>query len=754
MTGLNSKLFARIITRNREIYLLKIITLATAFATSVLIILFSLNEYGYDRFHKDPYALFRLLERNINEQYEGNRLSAKIPPRVVDHLNDAFKKSLLIARVKIMHEITVILADKRFEDQTVHAVDPAIKHVFSFDMVDGDAGSFALSKETVVMLSAEAAQKYTGSSKSAGKKIKLYTFGDTIEARVIAVFRDFPKNTHEHFDVLIAFGDAWITSLNFHPEETGVYGRALAGKPQEYQTFINKTHGETGVVYEFQPLPEVYFGPRVLGEDAKHGDRYSVTILVCIAGLILFLALTTFINLTTLTLPYRSKEIAVRKLAGVSQASLVYAFLKESFLLTGVSLVIGLSILLLTSSYIEPMLDLYIPALVFKGDASLMLTVAVLFIILAIAPVFMTRRFVQASPNRLLSTDTITFPKFKRVITFLQLGISIFLIIASLVVRRQIDYSLLKEPGRNHDQVVYLNCPSGLTNEGVHALRSSWKRFNPNIVDVMAVSQLPDRLSSKEVGSTFYSLQVDPGFLEFFGLKMQAGNWFRVNAGDSIIVTNKIGSDMMGNTSANVIGVIEDLSGQFNQPEKPVKIRLAPDYNYNWLCVRVLEVDIRRTVRQLADDFSTGGEKAYVHFLDSHFESWLDYQDRLNVLSGILAVISGLLSCFAIYGLSVSLVRDKLKQIAVHKLYGAHTVHITRLLVMEFATQMLLALIVFGPLTYIFLNELLRTFVYATKLSWLDPVYPIAYCAFIITTLCGFQALSLNRSDLTTALKG
>ena len=193
---------------------------------------------------------------------------------------------------------------------------------------------------------------------------------------------------------------------------------------------------------------------------------------------------------------------------------------------------------------------------------------------------------------------------------------------------------------------------------------------------------------------------------------------------------------------------------RFNQPEKPVLIKLANDYNYNWLCVRVLEVDIRRTVRLLSENFSTGGETAHVNYLNPHFTSWIDYQDRLNILSGILAVISVVLSCFAIYGLSVSLVRDKLKQIAVHKLFGAHTIHITYLLVMEFVKQMAIALAIFGPLTYILLNELLRTFVFATKFSWLDPVYPIAYCAVVIVSICGFQAISLSRTDFAAALKG
>lgn len=145
--------------------------------------------------------------------------------------------------------------------------------------------------------------------------------------------------------------------------------------------------------------------------------------------------------------------------------------------------------------------------------------------------------------------------------------------------------------------------------------------------------------------------------------------------------------------------------------------------------------------------------KADVSFLDKHFEDWLRYQDKLNRLSEVLAIISGLLSCFAVYGLSISVVRDKLQQIAVHKLFGASSVNISRLLMREFTRALVKAILIFGPLTYLFLKEILRTFVYSTHFIWLDPLVPLAYCCAIIALLCVFQSLNLNRHELSAALK-
>ena len=232
------------------------------------------------------------------------------------------------------------------------------------------------------------------------------------------------------------------------------------------------------------------------------------------------------------------------------------------------------------------------------------------------------------------------------------------------------------------------------------------------------MTQLPNQIKSKEINSEFYFVGVDPAFGNFFDVQMIKGNWFKANAGDTILVVNEMAEKLLSNGAQNVIGVFRDFGGQFNQPELPIKINLVPHYNYNFLCVKILEVDIRKTINFLSTYFVDGKQKATISFLNPRFKEWLGYQDRLNALSEILSVISGLLSCCAIYGLSVSIVRDKLKQIAVHKLFGASTLRITRLLVREFTGEMIKAILVFGPLTYLIINELLRSFVYATDFMW------------------------------------
>jgi putative ABC transport system permease protein len=747
--GVGFRLFKRIMFRNTEAYLLKVAALSIALATSIVIAVFSLEEFGYDRFHTNPQLVFRVIQKRLDENYGGNRLSSKIDDDFIKTLTSQHKDSLIIGRVKVLGRVTIITDGAIVSDQKVHAVDTTIDRIFSLDIIHGNITNFKTQDYSHIIVSSEFAEAHWAHTNVAGKKIRLYTFKDTVHASIAAVFRSFPQNSHEKFDLLMSFRTKDISSLNFNADETGVYGRSLGKNPEKF-TFADKENTR----YNLQPITQVYFGPRIVGEAAVHGDRYSIIIVVCIAFLIFFLAMTTFINLTTITLPYRSKELAVKKLAGITRASLIFGFVKESSSLVGLSLLISLVILVSAEPSIKLLLGFSISQVIINLDVKFIMIVVLLFTTLMVSPIFMTIRFVEATPNRLLSTDAITFPALKRYITFIQLGTSIFLIIASVVIQRQINYSLVKEPGQNHDQIVFLNSPSGITNEGVNTLRNAWRKSNPNVLDVMAVSQLPDRVSSKEVNSQFYQLSADLGYRDFFNLDMIEGHWFGPNSDGSAIVINETAKERLQMVHEPVLGVIADVNGRFNQAEKPTKLRLGNDYGYHWLCVRILEVDIRRTVQRLSEQFSSSSEKADVQYLSDHFKTWIGYQDRINQLSGILAGIAAILSCCTIYALSISVVRDKLKQIALHRLFGATTLNITILLLMGFLRQLGMALLVFLPISYILLNELLRTFIYSTKFSWLDPVYPIAYCMVVITAICLLQAWKLKRTNSVTALKG
>ena len=736
------RLLLRFISKNPEIYFLKILTLSIAVAALILVSVFSLNEFGYDRFHKNYDQIFRLIEKSETETFGRNKYSCQIPEHIYSQLNA--DRPGVFARIKVLNELRVLTSNSAYHNQQLHIADPEITDIFTFTILHGALEDFK-ENQLSMLISTNLAEQYFGKTDVDGKEISLFTFDDTLKLTVSAVYEAFPSNSHQNFGSFIYLNPKSLKTLGFNLAASEVYSLKADGANIGAINSKDKT-------YSGQPISEIYFGPRMDGEDVLHGDIYSMIILVSITAFILFLALTSFINLTSLALPHRVKELAIKKLAGHTRLRLVMSFIGESLFISVISLVIGMGILWLCWENIEAIEVMNLPHLIAEQITILILVLIIFSLMLALSPLLMVGKFIRANTIRLLSSEAITFPRFKKVIIIAQLGISIFLIVSAIVINRQVTYSLVKEPGRNNYQVVYVNYPDNMTYEQLTALRAGWKKSRPNIVNVMAVSQLPNQISSRDLSTGIYSISVDSEFNNFFDLEMIEGGWFGPNDGDSMLVVNESAFAKLAGT-APIRGVYKDISGKFNLPEKPIQIVREGHVKYNFLCISILEVDILKTLAFLERYFESNGQKAEVRFMDKKFGSWLDYQIKLNAFTNLLTIIAGLLSCCAIYGLSISVVRDKLKQIAIRKICGADLIHIIYLLVKEFATNLFIAVLIFAPITYIILKELLRAFVYSTQVNWLDPMYPLAYCGMVIAVLCTWQALTLNRADLSGALK-
>ncbi|HEY0743607.1 MAG TPA: FtsX-like permease family protein, partial [Chryseosolibacter sp.] len=686
------------------------------------------------------------VKRNNAETFNGNRYSNKISRDQFHRVDSLLTDSVSLARVTIMNDLVAKAGNAVVSCERIYAADARITAILSFNVLDGSAEDFGRGGQRALIAESQA-EKLFGSIQVSGKDVWIISPNDdSVAVTVAAVFKDFPSNSHESLGFFISFHDESVRSLGFNHEETALYGRTHALSIGALEQRL-KTNDDR-FSYTLQPLTEIYFGTRVVGEESVHGDEYSVLILTCVTALLLVLALSNYVILTTLSLPYRAKELAIKKLAGTSHWHLVRNFLGESLLIVSVSFVVGLVLLIATAEFTRPLLEIDVRQLVIGWNAKFVLICISTVVVITLAPLLLMPKFVGASPTGLLGSARISFPRIKRVLTIVQLGVSMLVLVFSMVMKRQINYSLVKEPGRNHDQIVYLDFPADLTQEGLGRLREGWRSFHPNIIDVLATSHLPHSITSKEINSPFYTVSVDRMFTTFFDLNMVRGNWFGPNSTRNSIIVNERGSREVGEPQS-VLGVVDDISAQFNQPQKPLKFQIADTKEYNYLFIRILEVDIRRTVNFLSETF--GHTK--IHFLNPRFERWLQYQGRLNRVSNLLAIIGTVLSCLAIYGLSLSLVQEKTKQLAVHKIYGANVINITLMLAKHFGKEVLVAVALFGPVAYMLVTELLRHFAYATSFRWYDAVIPVAFSVGMVVGLSLVQSLGLNMRSLVLALK-
>ena len=99
-------------------------------------------------------------------------------------------------------------------------------------------------------------------------------------------------------------------------------------------------------------------------------------------------------------------------------------------------------------------------------------------------------------------------------------------------------------------------------------MKAGWPNSNPGVIDATAVSQLPNRLRDKSVGSgDVFVLETDYNFKDFFQFTMLEGDWFEYTDRDCVMVMNTRAMKSQGKRDRNLIGIIQDLGTPFNQPE-------------------------------------------------------------------------------------------------------------------------------------------------------------------------------------------
>lgn len=745
------KLFFRLVSRTWEVFGLKLLTLTIAFACTVIVLVFAIHEFTHDAFYPEADKTFRILQRQENEKVTGNPYTSVVPASTYFTIKDHLKTDLTLSQLRTLNGVTIVSSGGgKTDQQRIHVADGDLTDVLYFKAASGSLQTFR-SKNRMAILSASTAIVYFNTIDISGKQISLFSGYDTITCTVAAVFEDFPTNSHETFEFIVNLDSATVSDLGYDTRKSAVYGKLSPGADLvKTQEKLNQLVQTKNLSYTLQPLPKIYFGRRVTGEHARHGDEYSISILLVITGLILFLAAITYINLTTLTIPPRAKEVAIKKVAGATHTHLTFLFLRESFLLTSIALLLSAVLVALLSPVTRSYLNIDLFSLIKANADILFIIVVILFSVIVIAPVIVILKFIRARPGRLLREESLSFPALKRVITFLQLGTSLSLIVGSLVVQRQINRSLIKEPGRNYYQVAVIPFPQKLNHESFYNLKVAWPRSDAHIVEILGLSHLPSALNGRELNTNWPYLKTDPDFISFFGLKLEQGRWFRSNAENAFVINRK-GASLINRKSLPV-GVIENFGCMYGQPEIPLRIEIGKFSEFNFLCVKVLEVDIRETAARLSA-FADSSNPAPVSFLDNGFVQWLSYEDKLNSLSQLLVAISAILSCCAIYGLSISLARDKAKQIAIHKIAGASPLNIIVILINQLLKPLAIALLTIGPIAALLITEWLRKFAYATQLSFGDLIIALFFCSVIVLLTCSYQAMKLNRVSLSASLK-
>ncbi|MBN2460389.1 MAG: ABC transporter permease [Candidatus Cloacimonetes bacterium] len=715
--------------------LINICGLSISLAAFILIMIWVLNEINYDKFHENYADIFRVNLRDVTYNDPHNYISTP-PPLANDMLND-FLEIKHAATYKDESRIPVKYMDIRL-NADISFCNRDFFSIFTFPLVAGNIDQLFDNPHTI-LLTADISEKLYGDADPVGKNILI---GHDQEFSVAGVLEEIPSQSTLNFEILTSLdnlekltGDSYENNWNQWSCETFI----LLPENTDKIAFSRKITGYATTKAEYKWIPELYLQP--LGKIHLYninggGPILYVTIFSIVASVILLIACINFINLATAQALVRIKEISMRKILGASRKHLISQVITESSIMIIFSLFLSFGIIELIFPLFESLTGQVFPRTDLFSSSFILLLLGICLLTCLISglypALYLTMIKPTASFNQFRAPESSLIRKI--LITF-QYFISIFLIISSIVVFKQLGYLTHQELGFNSEHVIYITLSQDL-----HSQYSSFKNELQRNPQIRSVTLTSDKIGISSLGSLDLNkwegntgdkqilvniLSVSYDFLETFNIEMAEGRFFSENlTRDEIgVVFNETAVQAMGLTDPvgtrtiddyPILGVIKDFNyNSLHSEIKPLIILFQPDW-YAYIAVKVDGQDLPATLKFIEktyNDFTSISRFEY-QFADAAFDQLYRSEHRMGILFSIFTFVAIVLSSLGLFGLSLFMVQRRLREIGIRKACGSSVQRILLLLSLDFIKWVLIAFVIAVPAAYYFLVNWLMNYAY------------------------------------------
>jgi len=189
----------RTIRNNKAHSWISISGLGIAIAVCALITMFVGDEWKYDKFNTNGSHIYRAV-MNLGEEFTN-------PVTPMPFAQSAFAEVPGLEQTVRLFKNRNANAlfengDKKFYESRFLYADSNVFSVFTFQFISGDPVT-ALQQPHTVVLNESTALKYFGNTNVVGKAI--YMHGENDGYKVTGVVKDFPEQSHFHFNFLLSF---------------------------------------------------------------------------------------------------------------------------------------------------------------------------------------------------------------------------------------------------------------------------------------------------------------------------------------------------------------------------------------------------------------------------------------------------------------------------------------------------------------------------------------------------------------------
>jgi len=695
------KVTLRTIRRHKGFSFINIVGLAVGMACVVIILLWVQYELSFDKHHENAERIFRIASES--HAYPPPTKTVVSPPPMAPALAQEFPEIEASARLSRGGRNKLFSYQDKHFYESYFAVDPDFFEIFTFDFVEGEAGT-ALNDPYSIVLSEDQARKFFGSRNPIGQVIK---FDEKTDFSVTGIIKNIPSNSHLTRDIFIPF-ETWgklyeepLHHWGYWSFYTYILTRPNVNNEEietKFPAFAEK-HGIPEQKLFLQPLLSIHLHSHFQGEISSNTYVSTLLLFGTIAILILIIACINYMNLTTARASARLKEVGTRKVVGAHRSQIARQFLGESLIMTLFSLIISLFLVHLFLPLFNSLAERH---LALSGDSILRILPGILLLVLFVGMLG------GSYPALLLSS-------FKPITVF-------------------------RGGGRKGSQKRRLRNVLVVAQFSVSLIQVSEVSYD--FTELYGIKILNGRSFSREFPS-----DENGAFLVNESAKKIMGDDFRLG----------IGLSHWGrpDPSGQIVGVMKDYHlNSIHEEIQPLYIYLNPNRGQH-LSIKIQGGRIPETigfVQKTMEKFSPYYPFEY-RFFDDIFNMAYVEEQKMGNMFGVFASIAVFIACMGVFGLSAFLAEQKRKEIGIRKVLGASVSKIVYMIARDLMWIILFANIIGWPVAYYAMNRWLQNFAYRTDIHvWLFFLSSILIFLVSFVTL-SYQAIKAARANPVDSLR-
>jgi putative ABC transport system permease protein len=686
--------------------------------------------------------------------------------------------------------------DKVFEEKQCSYADPEIFDILTIPLTQGDLSAIRQERNFFI-ISETLARKYFGSKNPMGETITVKCRETAYEMKVTAVMKSIPATSTFTAD---AIGPLYIAEKFL----SDIYGKARVDGPQAWTSTgpttyavlppsarteevdakllaLSKRHMDPTLARSFAlfPLRQIYFhSSHMVNSPFRHGNITNVYIYSAAAFFLLFIACVNYLMLSLGRASLRTREVGVRKVFGALKSDLFQQTLVEAMVVTFISLPIALVLVELLLQDLTGLLGSTIAGAYFHTWEYFLGFVVITIAVGLVAGSYVSLYLSSFNPIDILKSNLAAGSRkvfLRRLLMMSQMIIFLGLTLTSLTVYKQLRLFQNGDMGFDRENLVVFYPEKDDFAKTFEVFKNEIQK-NPEIVSVSGANQLPmtesrgvtrfPRKDHSDQSVTVEGMSTDRDVIETMGMKMISGVSFRNHnpgvAGHYCII-NETAAKELGLTDpvgekvgeSTVIGVVGDFNmHSFHESIGPLQIK----EDVTWIqevAVRMSPGNIQGTAKWIAERGArfNKGKPLEFELFDERLGDLYRHEQSFAKTIGYATGLAIFIACLGIFGMSVFVCQQKVKEIGIRKVLGAATRDVYYRLTKEFVGLILLSSLVAFPLASYIVTIWLEQFVYRIDISVWDILLTAIVDIVVVLATVSYQTVKAASVNPVVCLR-